>query len=211
MTFINSIIVDGGWSGWSDYSDCSVTCGIGVQNRRRLCNSPPQSGVGLPCSGNSTQTQHCEKYMCGKTLHNNLHFKAAMFPSKHLNISHLFSETDWECTECRDMARSNKDTYGKTWGHLISYSCDQCKVECAMDEDCDGIQCVNIVKTPIPKNNSSVPKGKSLSFSGSRSNEDSVAVGLPCQWLKKPKNSDSCKPNDQYMTCWKTDKKDISM
>ena len=138
-------------------------------------------------------------------------FPASICPSKHLNVAHLLSDTKWDCTECRDKERSLMSTYGKSWGHLISYSCDQCKVECAMDDDCDGIQCVNIVKTPIPKSNSSVPKGKSISFSGSRSNEDSVAVGLPCQWLKKPKNSDSCESNDQFMTCWKKNTRDGSM
>ena len=80
-----------------------------------------------------------------------------------------------------------------------------------MDDDCDGIQCVNIVKTPIPKTNSGVIKGKSMSFSASRSNEDSVAVGLPCQWLKKPKNPERCEPDEQYMTCWKKDTKDRRM
>ena len=140
-----------------------------------------------------------------------LKFPSFQLPSTHFNISHSFSETDWECIACRDKERSSMDTYGIAWGHLISYSCEQCKVECAMDDYCDGIQCVDIVKTPIPKTNSSVPKGKSLSFSGSRSNEDSVAVGLPCQWLKKPKSSDGCERNDQYMTCWKKHKKDKSM
>ena len=135
-----------------------------------------------------------------------------MFPSKYLNISHSFSETDWECIACRDKERSNMDTYGITWGHLISYSCDQCKVECAMDDDCDGIQCVNIVKTPIPKTNyRQAHNGKAISFPRPQPDEDSVAVGLPCQWLKKPKNSDRCESNDQYLTCWKKDLNDGRM
>ena len=80
-----------------------------------------------------------------------------------------------------------------------------------MDDHCDGIQCVTIVKTPIPRTNSNVVKGKALSFSGSQFNEDPVAVGLPCQWLKKPKNSHRCESNDKYLTCWKKEIKDGRM
>ena len=32
--------VDGGWSTWSSYSECSRTCGGGVTAQERLCNNP---------------------------------------------------------------------------------------------------------------------------------------------------------------------------
>ncbi|KAL4235896.1 Adamts12p [Mactra antiquata] len=32
--------VDGGWSQWSGYSECSRTCGGGVMNKQRMCNNP---------------------------------------------------------------------------------------------------------------------------------------------------------------------------
>ena len=49
-----SLTVDGQWGTWGNWSQCSSTCGTGMQTRTRLCNNPaPQNGGSL-CHGNST-------------------------------------------------------------------------------------------------------------------------------------------------------------
>lgn len=61
---VYSVKQDGGWSHWSPWSSCSVTCGEGVMTQIRLCNSPtPQMG-GRDCQGEGRQTKACKKSPC---------------------------------------------------------------------------------------------------------------------------------------------------
>ncbi|XP_020620995.1 cartilage matrix protein-like [Orbicella faveolata] len=56
--------VDGGFSGWSFWSDCSLTCGGGVQTRTRTCTYPPPQGYGEDCDGPLQDDQACNKSPC---------------------------------------------------------------------------------------------------------------------------------------------------
>jgi len=56
--------VNGGWSHWTPWSSCDVTCGRGKQRRIRACNSPlPQYG-GDECEGKASMTKHCKNHAC---------------------------------------------------------------------------------------------------------------------------------------------------
>ena len=56
--------VDGGWSIWSSWTPCPVTCGVGDQARMRSCTKPaPQSG-GKQCAGVAKETKQCIKKPC---------------------------------------------------------------------------------------------------------------------------------------------------
>uniref|UniRef100_A0AAV2LGT2 Thrombospondin-2-like n=1 Tax=Knipowitschia caucasica TaxID=637954 RepID=A0AAV2LGT2_KNICA len=52
-----------GWTAWSEWTHCSVSCGRGGQQRGRSCN-----GISSTCSGPSVQTRSCTKVKCDRKM-----------------------------------------------------------------------------------------------------------------------------------------------
>ncbi|ESO86119.1 hypothetical protein LOTGIDRAFT_148194, partial [Lottia gigantea] len=50
-----------GWSNWSDWTGCSVTCGTGQKQRTRKCLNSKDS---KDCKGNDKQTEICSLTDC---------------------------------------------------------------------------------------------------------------------------------------------------
>ncbi|XP_053381797.1 sushi, von Willebrand factor type A, EGF and pentraxin domain-containing protein 1-like [Mercenaria mercenaria] len=57
-------MVDGGWSEWGNWSECSTTCGDGEKKRKRLCNSPSPDNGGEMCSGDGFDFTTCNNSNC---------------------------------------------------------------------------------------------------------------------------------------------------
>ena len=56
--------INGEWSEWSEYDECSVECGGGLKTRTRACDDPVPEFGGLDCVGNSIETQTCNTFNC---------------------------------------------------------------------------------------------------------------------------------------------------
>ncbi|KAM9817553.1 A disintegrin and metalloproteinase with thrombospondin motifs 18 [Neosynchiropus ocellatus] len=56
--------VHGQWSSWSQWSDCSRTCGGGVMHRERTCTSPRPQNNGKFCAGSARLNQLCNTRPC---------------------------------------------------------------------------------------------------------------------------------------------------
>ncbi|KAJ1172187.1 hypothetical protein NDU88_004037, partial [Pleurodeles waltl] len=56
--------VDGSWSDWSPWEECSRTCGQGNQTRTRTCSNPPAQHGGKPCDGNAVEVIMCNARPC---------------------------------------------------------------------------------------------------------------------------------------------------
>ncbi|XP_071953956.1 SCO-spondin-like isoform X2 [Antedon mediterranea] len=56
--------VHGGYSEWSEWSLCPVSCDGGPSHRIRVCNSPSPKHGGDPCEGPSTESTMCNTMEC---------------------------------------------------------------------------------------------------------------------------------------------------
>uniref|UniRef100_A0A673FQJ2 Properdin-like n=1 Tax=Sinocyclocheilus rhinocerous TaxID=307959 RepID=A0A673FQJ2_9TELE len=52
-------LVDGNWGAWTGSTPCSVTCGVGQQTQRRMCDSPKPAYGGRQCRGEEQKTGVC--------------------------------------------------------------------------------------------------------------------------------------------------------
>lgn len=57
-------LVDGGWGNWSEWTNCTPTCGESAIWRYRECNNPPPQYGGLNCTGNYTSSIPCDLAPC---------------------------------------------------------------------------------------------------------------------------------------------------
>jgi hypothetical protein len=59
--------VDGRWSAWNMWSDCTVSCNSGLRSRTRLCNHPAPDCGGDSCVGNGEEVEPCNTQPCNET------------------------------------------------------------------------------------------------------------------------------------------------
>ncbi|KAL5248468.1 hypothetical protein ACHWQZ_G017606 [Mnemiopsis leidyi] len=56
--------VDGGWSSYGGWSECTKPCGTGTQTRTRTCTNPAPQYGGADCTGTAEETQNCNTHPC---------------------------------------------------------------------------------------------------------------------------------------------------
>uniref|UniRef100_A0A8C9R6U4 Hemicentin-1 n=1 Tax=Scleropages formosus TaxID=113540 RepID=A0A8C9R6U4_SCLFO len=56
--------VDGSWSEWTAWEECSSTCGQGNRTRVRTCSNPPAQHGGRPCEGKAVEAIVCSIRPC---------------------------------------------------------------------------------------------------------------------------------------------------
>lgn len=110
----SSLVVDGQWGLWSQWTPCSKTCGIGVTIRIRYCDNPAPENGGKPCVGNNQETRSCSlKDQCpaGKwqetRVSHIIWFTASIRMSRnacHITDCHVLLVTF--CFSCNGLSRS---------------------------------------------------------------------------------------------------------
>lgn len=91
------ISVDGNWTDWSSWNECSVTCGRGLKDRERTCSNPlPQYG-GTPCAGNATTSEKCNDDPCpSKNKSKTIFLFCSLLFKTYLMIIHISSPQLYE-------------------------------------------------------------------------------------------------------------------
>ncbi|XP_029819877.1 hemicentin-1, partial [Manacus vitellinus] len=56
--------VDGSWSEWGPWEECSKSCGQGNRTRSRTCSAPPAQHGGQPCKGSAVESVMCNVKPC---------------------------------------------------------------------------------------------------------------------------------------------------
>ncbi|ESO92729.1 hypothetical protein LOTGIDRAFT_162203 [Lottia gigantea] len=59
--------VDGKWTRWGSWSECSKACGGGERKRFRSCNNPKPTASGEKCKGLNWEKEDCNKVDCPPT------------------------------------------------------------------------------------------------------------------------------------------------
>ena len=62
--------MNGAWSSWTEWSQCSATCGDGIKTRTRTCDNPKPANGGEGClnKGATAETLICAPVPCIGTL-----------------------------------------------------------------------------------------------------------------------------------------------
>ena len=64
MFYCRLASVNGGWGDWTEYGECSETCGEGTQTRTHECNNPTPQYEGNDCDGSPEESRTCEIKKC---------------------------------------------------------------------------------------------------------------------------------------------------
>ena len=81
--------VHGGWSVWNGWGDCDSSCGVGLQHRDRLCNSPRPSFGGDHCFGDNSAYRICIDMQCNGKVAQTCASKTPFKKSKELVYYYL--------------------------------------------------------------------------------------------------------------------------
>ena len=71
---IVSSSVDGGYSDFGEWSECSALCKGGIQTRTRTCTQPAPANGGADCVGEASESKPCNENEICPGLKNHLHF-----------------------------------------------------------------------------------------------------------------------------------------
>ena len=112
-----SLAIDGNYTEWTQWNDCSATCGGGSQIRRRTCTNPPPQYGGKNCVelGPAGQTQECNPDPCRESHELGFNFqRKPSFINEYLPIQQTQKLKLYEDFKSKGV----HSTLTRSWTHL---------------------------------------------------------------------------------------------
>lgn len=114
--FVNQVqlhVLDqGNYTEWTNWSECSATCGGGAQIRSRTCTNPPPKAGGKDCKetiGPAEESRQCDTGPCRKCC--NFYFDEIVFKQLLTSNSFLFFFAHCLFSEIRLRRKKMKHAY----------------------------------------------------------------------------------------------------
>ncbi|XP_049533834.1 A disintegrin and metalloproteinase with thrombospondin motifs 9 isoform X4 [Anopheles darlingi] len=86
---------NGGWSHWSSFGPCSRTCGGGIQNRTRECDSPRPRNGGKFCTGVRIDYRACNTQPCPDSRYNFREQQCREHDGQNFDVPNLEQNVRW--------------------------------------------------------------------------------------------------------------------
>uniref|UniRef100_A0AAG5CXC9 Peptidase M12B domain-containing protein n=1 Tax=Anopheles atroparvus TaxID=41427 RepID=A0AAG5CXC9_ANOAO len=86
---------NGGWGSWSSFGRCSRSCGGGVQNRTRECDSPKPRNGGKFCSGMRIDYRPCNIQPCPDSRYNFREEQCHEHDGQNFGVPNLDTNVRW--------------------------------------------------------------------------------------------------------------------
>ncbi|GAB6026415.1 ADAM metallopeptidase with thrombospondin type 1 motif [Chamberlinius hualienensis] len=119
--------INGGWGGWSEWTPCSRTCGAGVTQSSRNCDTPAPRNGGLYCIGERRRYKICNIMPCPEDA-----------PSFRAVQCSKYNQTPY------------KDKY-RTWDSVL-IKVTPCQLHCKPDDDYYSVMLAEMVENGTPCN-----------------------------------------------------------
>jgi hypothetical protein len=84
--------VDGGWSAYGEWSECSARCGLGQTQSVRTCDNPPPAHGGKDCEGDAVLFKGCRAADCGIAFGDRCSFTGAAPAGTYTYRMQLFAK-----------------------------------------------------------------------------------------------------------------------
>ncbi|XP_050410869.1 neurogenic locus notch homolog protein 1 isoform X2 [Patella vulgata] len=138
--------VDGNWASWSNYDECSSTCGVGTQKRYRFCNNPASENHGRRCIGRNQEKRYCNRCPCPDPCESVKCLNGGICVRGICECTSEYSGPDCGVDSCNNRCLNNATCNNGICDCPQMFSGEDCGTKLAPVDLCDNVTCLNDVQ-----------------------------------------------------------------